>query len=539
MRTAESLPRKWLRSNGELDHEEKATSLPRAASLFVERQPLSSLRARLRLDAGPEARLQYLYNGVAVDSGRLSPREGRVRYMDGETVLETRLDCERENALNARLSSLLPPGSGGRDAWLAFLLEAAPSLESEGWEVEIEPGFPYRLAHPDRWLGELESASRESWFSLRLGVMLEGRPIDLLPALTAYLQSLAEGEGTAGTGATGPHEPSSLTIGGHWLLRLEDGRYLPIGIERIRRIAATLVELFEREGLDDQGRLVMPQAQRHRLAALAGELGAPALSSREPALREMLAEVDELTAIAPVEAPESFRATLRPYQCEGLGWLQFLRRHRLGGVLADDMGLGKTVQTLAHLTLEKEAGRLRKPALIVAPVSALANWEQEVRRLAPRLRQFTLHGPGRRVRFTAITSVDVVITGYPQLQLDTELLLEQDFYMVILDEAQMVKNPRARISRAARALRAEHRMCLTGTPVENHLGELWSLFAFAEPRLLGDEREFQRRYRAPIEQGADRLRPEALAARLVPCLLRRTKDAVARELPPKSSRPSC
>ncbi|HEU5443723.1 MAG TPA: DEAD/DEAH box helicase, partial [Steroidobacteraceae bacterium] len=200
----------------------------------------------------------------------------------------------------------------------------------------------------------------------------------------------------------------------------------------------------------------------------------------------------------------------------------------------DDMGLGKTVQTLAHLVLEKEAGRLRKPALIVAPVSALANWEQEIKRLAPALRQLTLHGPARRARFGAIAGADVVITGYPQLQLDTELLLAQDFYMVILDEAQMVKNPRAKVSQAARALRAEHHLCLTGTPVENHLGELWSLFAFAEPRLLGDERQFQRRYRVPIEQGADRLRAEALAARLGPCLLRRTKDAVARELPPKS-----
>ena len=520
--------------NEHLDNETNAASFPRPATLLVERRPLSRLSARVLLDAGPEARLQFLYNGIAVDSGRLSPHEDRVRYVDGETVFETPRDRDRENALTARLSSLLPERPGGRDAWLAFLLDAAPPLESEGWELEIEPGFPYRLAHPDRWFGELESASRESWFSLRLGVMLDGRPINLLPALTAYLQSLAEGEGNAGTGAARPPEPSSLHIGEHWLLRLEDGRYLPIGMDRIRRIAATLVELFERDGLDDRERLLMPQAQRHRLAALAGELGAPALRSQEPALREMLAELDEVTAIVPLEAPASFRATLRPYQREGLGWLQFLRRHHLGGLLADDMGLGKTVQALAHLMLEKDAGRLRKPALIVAPVSALANWEQEVRRLAPALRQLTLHGPGRRERFTAIASADVVITGYPQLQLDTELLLEQDFYMVILDEAQMVKNPRARVSQAARALRAEHRLCLTGTPVENHLGELWSLFAFAEPRLLGDERQFQRRYRAPIEQGGDRLRAEALAARLAPCLLRRTKDAVARELPPKS-----
>jgi hypothetical protein len=520
--------------NDRLDAEGSHSSFPRPVSLLVQRQPLSSLRARLRLDAGPEARLQYLYNGVPIDSARLSPHEDCVRHAAGARVGEIPRDRDRERALAARLASVLPEPQSGGHAWLAFLLDAAPALESDGWELEIAPDFPYRLARPDHWFGELESASRASWFSLRLGVMVDGQPVNLLPALTTYLQGLAAQGHAAAADAAGTHELSSFDVGEHWLLRLEDGRYLPIGMERIRRIAATLVELFERDGLDDRERLVMPQAQGHRLTALARELGAPTLQAREPALREMLAAADELTAITPLEAPGSFRAALRPYQCEGLGWLQFLRRHRLGGVLADDMGLGKTVQTLAHLLLEKESGRLRKPALIVAPVSALANWEQEIRRLAPALRRLTLHGPARRGRFAEIAAADVVITGYPQLQLDTDLLLEQDFYVVILDEAQMVKNPRARVSQAARALRAEHRLCLTGTPVENHLGELWSLFAFAEPRLLGDEGRFHRQYRAPIERNADRLRAEALAARLAPCLLRRTKDAVARDLPPKS-----
>ncbi|MFZ0498009.1 MAG: DEAD/DEAH box helicase [Steroidobacteraceae bacterium] len=526
-------PEEVVAVDDQLDSEGNAASFPRPASLIVERSPLSCLRPRLRLGAGPEVRLDYLYNDVAIASGPLDPDEDCVRYVVGTTVCEIPRDRERENALDARLASVLPQRQDGRDAWLAFLLDVAPTLECEGWELGIEPGFPYRLARPDGWFGELESASRDSWFSLRLGVLVDGRPINLLPALAAHLQSLAGCESAPGSIAAGANEPS-LNIGEHWLLRLEDGRYLPIGRERIQRIAATLVELFERDGLEDQERLVMPQAQRHRLAALARELGADTLRSQEPALRASVAELDELTAIAPADAPEGFGATLRPYQREGLGWLQSLRRHGLGGVLADDMGLGKTVQTVAHLLLEKEAGRLRKPVLIVAPVSALPNWQQEVRRLAPALRQLTLHGPGRRAQFAEIASADVVITGYPQLQLDTELLLEQDFYMVILDEAQMIKNPRARVAQAARALRAEHRLCLTGTPVENHLGELWSLLAFAEPRLLGDERHFQRHYRTPIEQSADRLRAEALAARLAPCLLRRTKDAVARELPPKS-----
>src|SRR5581483_8318225 len=166
----------------------------------------------------------------------------------------------------------------------------------------------------------------------------------------------------------------------------------------------------------------------------------------------------------------------RPYQQEGLGWLQFLRRHRVGGILADDMGLGKTVQTLAHLAIEKSQGRLPKPSLIVSPVSTLGNWQQELHRFTPELDVLVLHGSRRRESFSLIGRMDVVVTGYPVLQLDSEVLLARDYYLVILDEAQTIKNPKAKVSAIARALRSEHRLALTGTPVENHLGELWSLF---------------------------------------------------------------
>ena len=237
--------------------------------------------------------------------------------------------------------------------------------------------------------------------------------------------------------------------------------------------------------------------------------------------------------IEPLAAPAHFPATLRPYQEDGLGWLQFLRRHGLGGILADDMGLGKTVQTLAHLVIEKQQGRLRKPSLIVAPVSVLGNWQQEIRRFAPGLAVLILHGAKRKERFASIGSADVIIIGYPLLLLDSEMLLERDFSFVILDEAQTIKNPQAKVSQVARALRAEHRLCLTGTPMENHLGDLWSLFNFVQPGLLGERRQFHRHYRTPIENGGDIKRAAALSRRMQPFLLRRTKDAVARDLPPK------
>lgn len=172
--------------------------------------------------------------------------------------------------------------------------------------------------------------------------------------------------------------------------------------------------------------------------------------------------------------------------------------------------------------------------MIVAPVSVIGNWQQELRRLAPELNMLTLHGSRRKELFASIAQADVVITGYPLLQIDSDVLLAQEFYMVILDEAQTIKNPRAKVAQAACALRAEHRLCLTGTPMENHLGELWSLFEFLQPGMLGDERQFQRHYRTPIEKNGSMTRFQALTQRIAPFVLRRTKDAVAKELPPKT-----
>jgi SNF2 family DNA or RNA helicase len=274
--------------------------------------------------------------------------------------------------------------------------------------------------------------------------------------------------------------------------------------------------------------LSLPRSQAGRLAQFTLESGVPTMQSDDPSLRALIEDIKH-HGIRPLAAPAHFPATLRPYQQEGLGWLQFLCRHRLGGILADDMGLGKTVQTLAHLATEKAAGRLGKPCLIVAPVSVLGNWQREIGRLTPGLRLLTWHGAKRKALLSSMDTADVVITGYPLLPLDAEILLAREFYYLILDEAQMIKNPRAKVSQAARALRADHRLCLTGTPMENNLGELWSLVEFAQPGLLGDEKQFQRHYRTPIEKGGNRTRARSLSRRIG----RRTKDAVARDLPPK------
>jgi SNF2 family DNA or RNA helicase len=238
--------------------------------------------------------------------------------------------------------------------------------------------------------------------------------------------------------------------------------------------------------------------------------------------------------IPPHAAPASFAASLRPYQQQGLAWLQFLRSAGMGGILADDMGLGKTVQALAHMTVEQAEGRLTSPALVICPTSLVTNWQTEANRFAPTLRTLVLHGPNRGARFADIVRHDLVITIYPLLARDHAVLINQEWHMVVLDEAQTIKNPLAATSKLAKGLRAKQRLCLSGTPLENHLGELWSLFDFLAPRFLGDRKSFGSRFRMPIEKAGDVGRQLLLARRIAPFLLRRTKAQVASDLPAKT-----
>jgi len=198
------------------------------------------------------------------------------------------------------------------------------------------------------------------------------------------------------------------------------------------------------------------------------------------------------------------------------------------------MGLGKTVQTLAHILIEKQAGRLTHPVLVVAPTSVVPNWKAEAARFAPQLRVHVSHGLKRKEFFGEIATSDLVLTTYALLARDEQALLGQEFHLLILDEAQQIKNAQTQAARIVGQLRAAHRLCLTGTPLENHLGELWSLFHFLMPGLLGDAQAFRRSYRVPIEKHGDIARQQNLVRRIRPFILRRTKDQVAPELPPKS-----
>ncbi len=294
------------------------------------------------------------------------------------------------------------------------------------------------------------------------------------------------------------------------------------------RRAAGPVELSAWEAANVQA---LQQSLMDTQAARAGEHGRWQLQG-DAGLAALVQRLRAAGSPPAVPAPAGLGLTLRPYQLHGLAWLQYLRAQQLAGILADDMGLGKTAQVLAHVLVEKQAGRLDAPALVVLPTSLLANWQNEAARHAPGLRVLALQGADRARHFDAIAAHDLVFTTYPLVWRDIDVLAARAWHLLVLDEAQLAKNAGSRAAGALRRLDARHRLCVTGTPLENHLGELWAHFDLLMPGFLGDARSFQRLWRKPIETNGETARAELLARRVRPFILRRRKEDVAPELPP-------
>ena len=207
--------------------------------------------------------------------------------------------------------------------------------------------------------------------------------------------------------------------------------------------------------------------------------------------------------INPQPLPQGFTGELRPYQKAGLDWLHFLKDYGFGGILADDMGLGKTIQVLAFLQSQREQAKVQNAALLVVPKSLLTNWQRESTNFTPNLRFLEYMGNVRNKDTTTFGDYDIVLTTYGTMLRDIETLREYRFSYVILDEAQAIKNPLSQSAKAARLLNAEHRLCMTGTPVENNTFELWSQFAFINPGLLGSMDYFKKEFASPIEGKQD------------------------------------
>ncbi|HEX3306896.1 MAG TPA: DEAD/DEAH box helicase, partial [Streptosporangiaceae bacterium] len=238
--------------------------------------------------------------------------------------------------------------------------------------------------------------------------------------------------------------------------------------------------------------------------------------------------------IAPLPTPPGFQGTLRPYQERGLSWLHFLARLGLGGILADDMGLGKTAQTLSLLLAERADGRTPLPTLLICPMSLVSNWQKEAARFAPSIRVYVHHGATRNR--ASLDEADLTITTYGTAVRDLSTLNQISWERVVCDEAQAIKNSGTRQAQAVRTIKARTRIALTGTPVENHLAELWSIMDFCNPGLLGPAKRFRRRFQEPIEVRQDEDAAAALKRATGPFVLRRLKTdkTIISDLPEKN-----
>ncbi|ARB91970.1 DEAD/DEAH box helicase [Legionella longbeachae] len=399
--------------------------------------------------------------------------------------------------------------------------QSIPDLKEKGWRVECVGTLYQEVVNADEveWYSDLQESTTD-FFSYQLGILVEGKQVSIVPLIADLIQRYSA------------NSLDNLSDDQLVKLPLQDGRALQLEMGRIK----PLIRLLLQFGLRHFDAHQSVSLSKYQLILMReAELAIAALKTRwqgAETLREQIRQLTLLTNIPEIQAPLGLQVRLRDYQRYGFSWLQFLRISHFNGILADDMGLGKTVQTLAHLLYEKEQGRTQSATLIVAPTSLVGNWLVEAKRFTPQLNVLIHHGAERHQ--DNFDDYDLVISTYGLIQRDKEKFVSYPFYYLILDEAQFIKNARTKTTQIIQQLHATHRLCLTGTPLENHLGELWSLFHFLMPGLLGDAKQFRLWFRTPIEKYADRERREILIKRVQPFILRRTKNQVARELPPKT-----
>jgi len=452
------------------------------ADLIQAQVMLSEEEQVLRVD------LSFLYH-LGTERREIKPDEPHSHLILDEGLLRRDFLLEEQlwDQLNRHLSAPIPCYLRGNVA-LDFLIDAPRSL-GEGW---IILGAQSLLAH--RVVGELSAKfsvpSGIDWLDLKLEFSVGS---EQLPAL-AVLKSWRDGRRYQ---------------------RLKDGSLARLPLAWLQQYGARALELEElRQTSGRLGGYIAPLLDGLPL----DELSTPWMNLLEQLKPEQLKE-------RPV--PPGLKAQLRPYQLQGFNWLCTLRELKLGGCLADDMGLGKTVQAIAALL---EAHPAEEPSLVVAPTSVIFNWLSELERFAPSLRCRLYHGSQRDHCFDG---QDIIITSYTLLRLDEEHFRGRRWRTLLLDEAQQIKNPTSRIARMVRTLKAELRLALTGTPIENQVLELWSLFEFLMPGFFGPRGLFIKRYATPIQKDRDSQAARDLRARIQAFILRRRKQEVAQDLPPR------
>jgi len=453
-------------------------------------------------DAKQEARhLQKLLKSGLIPLSDVIP----TAYLDTTTRLAVTLP---ENFSHPELS------------WLAFLdSTAATTLRDAGWAIEIDPKAGLTAHDAGAFFSAIEADPDHGidWFRFDMQFEMDGKKFSLIPVIAEMIRR-------GFPPSDSPEVPESIIVP----CENPEAGFIRFPGRRLLEIVEQVCHLFH-------GNETAAGPLRVDRLAAAGVADSLAIDTSETtrALANLGRSLKNITALPPAEIPETVLAELRPYQLDGFRWLAFLATHSLHGILADDMGLGKTIQTLVHLAAEyaKSPGR---PSLVIAPTSVVPNWTAEAEKFTPHLKILTLQGKDRAENFAGIVDADIVITSYPLVTRDFEIFRKQQWHVIVLDEAQYIKNPKAIVAQNVCKLKSAHRLCLSGTPMENHLGELWSLMRFLMPGFLGDEKSFNSQLRKPIERDRSRDAQLALNRRISPLILRRTKDQVATDLPEKT-----
>jgi superfamily II DNA or RNA helicase len=451
--------------------------------------------------AGLEAKLDCFYAGA--DAASLPPETPWLPDPRSPTRYAMR-NFAAELAAAGRLlrgGFIGPDAQGlyhlkGQNPVLNFFARDFPRLEKE-WKVTLEERLERSMDKLERVQPRFQiTSSGESWFDLQISYDAPGR------------EPLA------------PAEIQRLLLSGQSHTRLKNGQFALLDTGAVEELQEVLVDCAPRQ-----------HAAGYRFDnAQAGFLQA---TLREQGGWTTQAPAGWLRGEIKLQPPPlgDLESVLRPYQKDGAAWLHFLRAHGFGGVLADEMGLGKTAQVLAYLRAVKQNGA--SPSLVVCPSSLVFNWEAEARKFTPELRVLALHGAERHGLFAEIPSCDLAITSYALLRLDAAHYRGLEFDTVALDEAQHIKNRQTQNARAVKAVQARHKLVLTGTPLENSVLDLWSIFDFLMPGYLGAAEDFRQRYEIPIMRDRDARTQARLARRLRPFVLRRRKREVAADLPEK------
>ena len=466
---------------------------------------------KIKLQANKYIQLSFIYDKYEIKPYPFS--FFKTKKLNNKTIkivrdleFEKRVIKEIESFGFKDLENTFIPQKEGQEKLLIWKNFLNNINKLEGYEIEFDN---FNLEFNDKSEISVESEDNKEWFSLSFEIKIAKKKYPLLPIIVPILREIKSLK----------ELPAKMT------LPYEESKFITINTKEIKPILKTIFELLDKV---NNNQLEIKPFEAHFV-----DLDENIKWKGKKELLKLSKQLKNFEGIKEITPPKGLTISLRDYQKFGISWLMFLRNFRFGGILADDMGLGKTIQTLAFLLRLKEGRKLKKPVLIIVPTSLLGNWKAEIEKFTPNLTYISIYGNDRGRFFREIEKFNIVFTTYNLIVRDFEIYQKKHFEYIILDEAQKIKNPNTKATQIIKMLNSDYKLALSGTPIENHLGELWSIFSFIMPGFLGSLKTFKKIFANPIEKEKNFEKQQLLNRKIHPFILRRTKEKVLNELPEK------